>query len=236
MIWNLPPLPDRAVDRFAMILSYILAYIGKKYAPGTDIAMLGLIYGRVDRIRMRFNALVAKWRDGALPPPRRRASPAREALPEPRPRAPWPFPRNPAWLCGVVPQHVAVWAGWLRRLMDEPEMIKLVREVPRVARLLRPLFRMLGREMPAILIAPKRARPARDAGAAQNAAPRARRQPLARPRPARLASVPAAPVDAVAGEPMHDTARLGVPPIPVHADRGTRRVTRRLVIDDFSRG
>jgi hypothetical protein len=114
--------------------------------------------------------------------------------------------------------HAACLGEWLRRLMDDPEMIRLVREAPQVVGLLRPLFRMLGqdREMPAILSLPKRARVARVR------APRAARPDAGRVRCA--PPVAAAPeVAAVAAAdrgpaPMHDTGRLGVPPIPGYSE------------------
>jgi hypothetical protein len=117
-----------------------------------------------------------------------------------------------------MPQHAAAYGNRLRMLMDEPEMLALLAAGPQAARLLRPLFRMLGheREMPAILRLPERAKSER---AKPERAKPERAEP-ARPRtaPSRPAvppsKPPAAEADAAgqgAREPATDPGSRGHP-------------------------
>ena len=78
------------------------------------------------------------------------------------------FPRRPGWLCAVSLDSAAA-GSQLQHLLNDPEMAALLAATPALARLLRPLCRMLAVAVPGTPPAPERPR-----------APRAPRPP--RPR------------------------------------------------------
>ena len=51
---------------------------------------------------------------------------------------------------GVMPYEAAGYAGQMRTVLAEPEMAALMRDVPQALRILGPLCRMLGVEIPAL--------------------------------------------------------------------------------------
>jgi hypothetical protein len=163
MIWNLPPLPANPLDRFVMLLRFLVLYVGCKHRPDVDMAVHTAVWWYVDGVRKRFTRLVERFRAGALRPPRPRAAPRAGPAPsdaaEPRSRPHGTPPRDRAYLCWHVPQHAAWCGGMLRSLLEDPEVIAVIEAGPQARRVLRPLFRMLGHEMPAILLEPPRAPP-----------------------------------------------------------------------------
>jgi hypothetical protein len=54
------------------------------------------------------------------------------------------------WLMGVMPYEAAGYAGQLRTVLAEPEMVVLLRDVAGARRILGPLCRMLGVEIPGV--------------------------------------------------------------------------------------
>jgi hypothetical protein len=215
MIWNLPALPENPLDRCVMLLRHLLLYVGKAHRPNVDMAFHTVVWWYVDGLRRRFERLVERFRDGSLHPPQPRATPRAPATaPRTKPRV--SLPRTPGWLCEHVPQFAAVYGARLRAMMDDPAVIALIDAGPQAGRVLRPMFHMLGREMPIILILPPREK----INERRRQAPSERvRPPRARPARARSAPPPK-PNAAPAGvhhfdpEPVHDTARLGVSPLP----------------------
>jgi hypothetical protein len=142
------------------------------------------------RTERRFLALVLAIRAGTLRPLRPR--PSREAPSGPSsnpgaacpdPRSHNPFPRTRAWLCLLmtVRRHIAAGIiGSLRQFLDDPEMVALIQAEPRrFGRLLRPLFRIDGNQIPVCLRLPKRERPKREP-----------KQRLAKFRPMKAAEFP----------------------------------------------
>jgi hypothetical protein len=135
----------------------------------------------------RFAALAARFEAGKLLPPRPRpARTRREAGSSPsdgegerrkKPRkisfdraiadyalfGTWRLgwvTRRPAWLPRLMPElGLGVYAAHLRGLLDQPEMVALLRVSPQARALLRPLYRMLMFDsMPDILRGPPRVR------------------------------------------------------------------------------
>jgi hypothetical protein len=56
------------------------------------------------------------------------------------------LPRGFGWLLPLVPQEAACFAGQMRGVLAEPEMVALLAAAPQARRVLRPLCRMLGIE------------------------------------------------------------------------------------------
>jgi hypothetical protein len=146
----------------------------------------------LDRLGKRFVALAGKYDAGTLRP--RHARPAAPATPVPagdaaageagKPGRARPFlPRERGWLVQLLPDRAPSVAAQLLHLLKQPDTLALLNGAPQLARLLRPLMRMLTTgPMPDCLRLPPRPRRAREDGA-----PRRRR----RLRPAGLPPAPA---------------------------------------------
>ena len=106
-------------------------------------AMIVLIWRRLQRVNRRVQALIAEIRSGTL----RIAATPRACVR--RPDAPCGTPRLPrrfGWLLPLMPGEAACYAGQLRAVLSDPEMLDLIAVTPRLGRALRPLCRMLGVE------------------------------------------------------------------------------------------
>ena len=153
---------------FRAILSGLQAVIGIVAAknPARD-QILGRIYVHLNRTIQRFEKLVAHWRNNTLPKPRvSRPSPAR---PQPTPILPterrpiWRLLSGRAWLIRNVDHYnFRGHASQLQHFLASPECVAFLAEVPRAGRILRPLARSLGIQMPGDPPppAPKPAKPA----------------------------------------------------------------------------
>ncbi len=127
--------------------------------PPLSAAQWQLFWNRTARAVGRVAALFQAWQAGTLKPPapvRPKSPTPAEARPEPRP-APLRLPRGFAWLNHRAPE-VAPAAGMLDLLVQEPELRRFATEVPRAARLLRPLCHALGIRPPPELRLPPRPR------------------------------------------------------------------------------
>jgi hypothetical protein len=103
-------------------------------------AVMLLLWPYLNRVAKRFEALVRRVEAGTLAGPR-----AASLVPRVRPsgiRRPG-FPTGFAWLCRLVPCHAACVGGQVRHLLVQPEMAALFIAAPQVARIFRPLCRML---------------------------------------------------------------------------------------------
>ena len=116
---------------------------------------------RVQRLRDRFNALLAQFRAGTLPPvrPSRAGAPPR-ANAEPRPSPPAILaPRRIAALLAPIPQTAWLCRCFLAEIIDnDVEVRALVAAAPQAGRIMRVFSRMLGRKPPPWLALPARPR------------------------------------------------------------------------------
>jgi hypothetical protein len=124
--------------------------------PPLSPAQWQLFWNRTGRALRRVAVLYQAWIAGTLQPPRPHARTTPEATPEPRP-SPLRLPRGFAWLNHRAPE-IAPAAGMLDILVQEPELRRFAMQVPRAARLLRPLCHALGIRPPAELQLPPRPR------------------------------------------------------------------------------
>jgi hypothetical protein len=144
------------------------AFIGRhSYVPITEPERLPplspaqwqLFWNRTGRALRRVAVLFQAWQAGTLKPPapaRPKSPTTPEATPHPRP-APLRLPRGFAWLNHRAPE-IAPAAGMLDILVQEPELRRFATEIPRAARLLRPLCHAFGIRPPAELQLPPRPR------------------------------------------------------------------------------
>ena len=102
--------------------------------------LLVAVWGRIGRISSRLERLIALWRAGKLPKPRRwlgrvPGTPANKPVSI--------FPATPAWLLVAV-RDAAPFGARLENLLSEAECAEFLAAAPQARRLLRPLCRMLG--------------------------------------------------------------------------------------------
>jgi hypothetical protein len=136
----MPGTAPPAADRFARIIDdlcrAVAAHIARDRTAGPLIV---LIWSYLRRKAARFAALAARVRTGTLPAaPAARRRAARPASSRPRQRLPEGF----AWLVRLVPEAACL-GSQLQHLLTDPEMAALVSAAPGMARILRPLCRML---------------------------------------------------------------------------------------------
>ncbi len=131
----------------ATIFRAILTDLQKVIAPfaNNDPTLFLLrIYHHISRTMVRFEKLVAHWRAGTLPK-QCKPRPGRPSHPRATPR----FPTGYAWLIRSVDHYNArCHASQLQHFLATTEFIQFLAEVPRANRILRPLAKSLGIQMP----------------------------------------------------------------------------------------
>ena len=168
------PIPER----FNWLLGGIRRVIGLSEVVRRRLvneAIVYLAWHRLGEIVRRFNALYEKWRAGTLKPTRKQASRKGEARATPRTNRLSVLPRRAGWLTRMVSE--CAWGGGsLLMLLEQPDILAFITEVPQARRILRPLCGMFvgGTMIPAILKLPRRPRPPK---------PKARKQRKRKPRP-----------------------------------------------------
>ena len=149
--------------------------------------LLNLIMARLSRLVGRMERLTARWRAGKLHKPR----PSRPRKPRPDSDEPLPWKltinTNNAWLIRYAPETGACYA-FLEHLLNDPELIQMLQEVPHARSMLRPLYRGLNMPIPEALRPPEK--PPR---APRLAPPRPRRSRAPAPPPPPLWQPPPGP-------------------------------------------
>ncbi len=138
--------------RFALTTTALCRAVAACLGRGLmNAAMIVLVWTRVKRAEVLFLALVERVRLGRFRGGWTRvgvvgAGGVRAAAGLDRGRLPLRF----GWLMGVMPYEAAGYAGQLRTVLAEPEMAALLRDVAQARRILGPLCRMLGVEIPGV--------------------------------------------------------------------------------------
>jgi HAMP domain-containing protein len=167
------PSPPSLADLFALIVNGVCRVAAAKLAANRAATPLLLVlWSRLQRAIARFARLAAHVDNGTLAPPRPgQPRPGRPRPGRPRPSRPRPEPSDPAprppphprlpegfgWLAEWVPE-TRPYGSQLRHLLTDPRMVDLLRTAPRLARLLRPICRMLAVPPGSLPPAPARAR------------------------------------------------------------------------------
>ena len=154
----LPTLTDLFASFTQGLFKLINFAMARRQAP-QPLTFLLII--RVQRLRNRFQALLAQFRAGTLPAPRpSRAGAASRPQAEPRPARPAILaPHRIAAMLAPIPE-----TSWLCRcyiydiVHNTPEAQALVAAAPQAGRILRTFCRMLGFKPPAWLALPRRPR------------------------------------------------------------------------------
>ena len=142
------PATYTVAERLALILDGLGRAVAARISPrrageAMAAAMIGLDWTRVRRAEARSVGLLARFRAGRLRvvvrrQPGRGGGGARAGSGR--------LPLGFAWLIPMVPFEAACFAGQLRTVLAEPEMVALLDATPQAARILAPLCRMLGIE------------------------------------------------------------------------------------------
>ncbi len=149
-------------DRLSLSMLGLRAAVADRIAGNAvSVALMTLIYFKLQRIENRVLWLIAAIREGRLRGgwlcPGRASAVWAQGSRRPEVR----LPRGVAWLCGLVPYKAAGFGSQLRHLFGDPEFVALLAASPQLRRTLRPLCRMLGIErelvtpvMPVVPVAP----------------------------------------------------------------------------------
>jgi hypothetical protein len=119
----------------------VMALCAALAAANPRVGALGELYVRViTRVHntiKRFNRLHALWLEGKLPTPKPRAKRERT------PRESNPIPQGHNWIeqYVVFPPRYELWS-----LLETPDLRQFAAEVPAIARMLRPICKMMGLE------------------------------------------------------------------------------------------
>ncbi len=172
--------------RFAAIIRDLSGAAGMRMrADPATVPKLSLLQAWLHNTIRRFVALAQRAKAGPLPPPRPRAPRPAPGRPEPTPHPPRPrqpeMPRQFLWVVRLLGVEATGCANQLDYLLKDPEMQALLRDAPQVGRILRPLYRRLGRKPDPALLPPPPPRP-----------PRAKPPP---PEPDPAAPVPTEPAE-----------------------------------------
>jgi Wiskott-Aldrich syndrome protein len=204
------PLPPLA-ERFAAIVGRLVEGIGEllKTWPTRDPRAeppLRLVLLTRTWLLERSEAmrdLIASFRAGTLRPPKPRPPRAVPEGPPPPRRPPGPPPERAPTRFGWFPEmgaEIGAIGDELAALIAEAEMKELAAATPKAGRLLRPLFRILGREIPEWLRLPPRPRkpkpeeePFRPLDKRYNSVRRWKRHTVAPPEPPPPAPPPVPP-------------------------------------------
>ena len=122
-------------------LQVVIANLAVRQPARAEI--LVRISHHLGRTIQRLEKLVTRWRNNTLPKPRQRGPRPTRALTTPR------LPRGKSWLIRNVDHYNARGhALQLQHFLATPECIAFLAEVPRAGKILRPLARSLGIQMP----------------------------------------------------------------------------------------
>ncbi len=160
MLPLLPPYPaaEGVSARIAFILHAAMVYVASRVrqaVPGQGPAIIPVRFERLINLWLEARkrtivALIGRIEAGMQPPPRPyKARETKTTAAEPGAARTVPGPRLPTrfgWLC-VIGREVSGPGSWLARLLDE-DMREMVTAHPHLARLIRPVLRMMGQRAP----------------------------------------------------------------------------------------
>jgi hypothetical protein len=138
-------------DRFTAIAHMLRKTLGAPDYARFDLSLKWAIWHRLSRLSLRFRALALNPRQI-----RRRKHRAKSASTPNRSE----LPRQQGWLLQTFPgHHIPYVRGHLIRFLEDPDIISLHTENPRVGRVLRPICHMLAIPLPDYLKLERKPRP-----------------------------------------------------------------------------
>ncbi len=151
-------LAQSLADRFTTIMRLLRQTLGAPDYARFDLTLKWAVWHRISRLSHRFRPLSFNPR----PPRPRKPSAKREPAPEPAPASAKrrELPRQQGWLLQTFPgHHIPYVRGHLIRFLEDPDIISLHTENPRVSRVLRPICHMLAIPLPDYLKLERKPRP-----------------------------------------------------------------------------
>ena len=143
-----PYRPDATPDlvrRFGMIMAALMVVVAKRFVREPWLLALNVpLWSWLSRTVQRFGRAVTRKVAGR---PARASRAGGEAAPRVRGVR---LPSRRGWLLRTLGWEVAVYGSQLEALLAEPDAQALMAARPGLGRLLRPLFRMLGVEVPGL--------------------------------------------------------------------------------------
>ena len=156
--WTPPPIPSCFAQLFALILNGLQLAMGAgQKQAGVDPELVRAMWNRISGISARFVALVAAFREGRLRPRRPRAGSSRKG----GSAKPFRFPSKFGWFIQFGSEVCCRRSQLEHWLATNQDAAAFFAAVPQAARLIRPLWHLLGLELPEALRLPKRVRPPR---------------------------------------------------------------------------
>ncbi len=149
------------MGNLAFILTGLQAVIAVHAARNRALTVLLVaMWGRIARTRTRLERLIARWRAGILPAPRKSRA-GQIARPTGAVSIRVRGPNGRGWLLGLLGYEVVPFGNGLRTLLSEPEWVEFLAAVPQARRILRPLVRMLSIDpLPEVILKVRRVAPA----------------------------------------------------------------------------
>ena len=140
---------------FAGIINGLCALLGHHAVRLRDRSVvLSLIHWRIARMVRRLDHLALRWQANTLPKPR----PSRPRAKCARPAQPARLPSGRYWLIRAL-QPTAQFTPHIEAFLARPDTRALVEAAPQAGRILRPLCRGYGIELPSWLALPERPAP-----------------------------------------------------------------------------
>jgi len=140
-----PALPYPALS-VSTVVAAVRARVGDWGLAGLlDVALAMLTYRRIGRIGQRIERLLVRFRAGTLwrMPERTGVFRAVAAAGGRRVVPGLVLPCRFGWLVRAAAWRAAVYGGQLQAVLEQPEMVELLKAAPQAGRILRPLCRML---------------------------------------------------------------------------------------------
>ncbi len=165
--------PPFVTDRITENLRLILLGLRTALAMWRLDPPVGVVlYTRCGKIFLKIKRMLARYRAGTL----RHGTPRTVVTPRTQaPRKPAVvMPRRFGWLLPSGKHDAVCFGGQVQHLLQEPEMAAMLAEYPQSRRVLRPLLRALGVELPWTVTQPRPPRP------------RKPRTPRAKPEPYKI--------------------------------------------------
>ena len=125
--------------RVSIVLCALFALVARRFARDPRLIMLSIpLCRRITRARLRFERLMARLAAGKLPSLRPR-KPHQGG-----PHKPRVIPQSRWWLIRTLGWEVNGQASQLAAVLDDPEAVALLAQIPAAIRILAPIRRMLG--------------------------------------------------------------------------------------------
>ncbi|MGC8531505.1 MAG: hypothetical protein ACP5M1_05665 [Acidiphilium sp.] len=166
-------LAQSLADRFTTLAHMLRKTLGAPEYSRFDLTLKWAIWHRISALALRFRSLALN------PRPRRHRKPGTKSTTVSTPKRS-ELPRQNGWLLQTVPgHHIPYVRGHLIRFLDDPDLFSLLRDNPRVGRVLRPICHMLAIPLPTYLKLPRKPR-----------SPRPKSEQKPEPKPARRSEKP----------------------------------------------